>query len=103
MVDVSLSPDEQVLRLHLQSGRFRSGEASGRWRLVSLKWPHLVIGVRAADGVEYAFRFECSNYPRSPVTAQPWDLDPDVPLTVSRWPTGRSRVPLAFNPGWKDG
>ena len=30
-----LLPDEQILRLHLGSGRFRSGTATGWWRLVS--------------------------------------------------------------------
>lgn len=98
-----LSPDERVLRLHLQSGRFRSGMAAGRWRFVSLNWPYLLIAVTARDRIEYGFRFECSNYPRTPATAPPWDLERNAPLSPERWPTGRSRVPLAFNPGWKGG
>ena len=32
-----------------------------------------------------------------------WDIDLDGPLAVSKWPGGRERIPLAFNPGWKDG
>ena len=50
-------PDQRMLRLHLESGRFRAGVVAGRWRLVSLEWPHVVIGVNARDGVEYGFRF----------------------------------------------
>jgi hypothetical protein len=48
-------------------------------------------------------RFECGDYPRTPPTARPWDIERDAPLSHDRWPTGRERVPLAFNPGWKNG
>lgn len=96
-------PDEQVLRLHLESGRFLSGVAAGRWRLVALKWPHLVVGIAARDGIEYGFRFQCADYPRTAVTAQPWNLENDAALLENLWPTGRDRVPKAFNPGWKNG
>lgn len=102
MTEEALTPDERVLRLHLESGRFLSGAAGGRWRMVSLKWPHLVVGVRARDGIEYGFRFECTGYPRTAATAQPWDLAVDRALPADRWPRGRARVSLAFNPGWKN-
>lgn len=103
MPEGTISPAEQVLRLHLESGRFRSGAVAGWWRLVALSWPHVVIAVNARDEIEYGFRFECSDYPRTPVTAQPWDIDRNAPLEHGKWPTGRSRIPLAFNPGWKGG
>jgi hypothetical protein len=96
-------PDEQMLRAHLGSGRFRSGEAAGWWRLVSIAWPYTVLTVMACDGMEYGLRFDCADYPRSPVTAQPWDVQSNQPLPSDLWPRGRSRVPLAFNPGWKNG
>ena len=98
-----LSPDEAVFRAHIAGGRFRSGAASGRWRLVSVAWPHAVFGVRASDGNEYCLRFECADYPRTPATARLWDIDLDSPLAVNRWPGGRERIPLAFNPDWKNG
>ena len=41
-------PDQRLLRLHLESGRFRAGVVAGRWRLVSFDWPYVVIGVKAA-------------------------------------------------------
>ena len=102
-MDRAVSPDEAVFRVHLAGGSFRSGAAAGRWQLVSVSWPYAVFGVRAADSVEYGLRFECGDYPRTPATARPWDIELDVPLTFDKWPTGRERVPLAFNPGWKNG
>jgi hypothetical protein len=98
-----MSPDEAVFRAHLAGGRFRSGVASGRWRLISVAWPHAIFGVRACDGIEYGLRFECIDYPRTPATARLWDIDLNGPLSVSKWPGGRERIPLAFNPGWKNG
>ncbi len=98
-----MSPDAAVFHAHLTGGRFRSGAASGRWRLVSVAWPHAIFGVRAADGIEYGLRFECVDYPRTPATARLWDIDLDGPLAVSKWPAGRERIPLAFNPDWKNG
>lgn len=96
------TPDESVFQAHLLGGRFRSGAAAGRWRLVSIRWPHAIFAVMAADGIEYGLRFECTDYPRTPATAQPWELTSDAPLATNRWPTGRERIPLAFNPDWKN-
>lgn len=98
-----VAPDEKMLRLHLDSGRFRSGVARGWWRFVALKWPHAIIRVTARDEAEYGFRFHCGDYPRAAVTGQPWDVEADGPLSAARWPTGSGRVALAFNPNWKNG
>ena len=99
--------DEQVFRSHLEAGPFQSGLERGRWRLLSLEWPHALIAVQAANRVggpsEYQLRFECTNYPHSPPTAQPWDAEGDLPLPPERWPSGSKRVSLAFNPDWKSG
>jgi hypothetical protein len=102
-VNRPVSPDEAVFNAHVAGGRFRSGVAAGRWRLVSVAWPYAVLAVRAADGIDYGLRFECANYPRVPVTGGLWDLETNSPLPVSKWPAGRERIPLAFNPGWKNG
>ena len=95
--------DERMLRLHLESGRFRSGVAAGRWRLMSLDWPYAVIGIKARDGIEHGFRFHCADYPRTAVTAQPWDIEKNARLPDDQWPTGCGRVSYAFNPDWKKG
>jgi hypothetical protein len=75
--------------------------------LLSLAWPHATIAIsaapRPAGPVEYALRFDCSNYPQAPPTGQPWDTERSSPLDTVRWPGGRSLVPAAFNPGWKGG
>jgi hypothetical protein len=102
-----MGPDELVFRAHLEAGPFQSGVDRGRWRLLSIAWPYAVIAVSAAERpggpAEYALRFECSNYPQAPPSAQPWDAERGAPLEHARWPGGRSRLPLAFNPNWKGG
>lgn len=101
-----MGPDQRALCAHVEQGPFLSGMDRGRWRLIKIAWPHVVIAVSAAADrgpAEYAFRFECTNYPQIAPTAQPWDVERNVPLDHNRWPGGRARVPLAFNPGWKGG
>ena len=102
--DAHRTPDERTFREHVAGGAFRRGAARGRWRLVRIDWPHAVIAVSAAtrsgSPSEYGFRFELSNYPQLTPTAEPWEQTHDRPLEASRWPTGRSRVAAAFNPGW---
>lgn len=102
-----MRPDERVFRDHIEQGRFQSGEDRGRWRLISIEWPYAVIAVNAAERPQgprdYAFRFELSDYPQTPPTAQPWDIEKKSALEHNKWPFGRSRIPLAFNPGWKGG
>ena len=99
--------DEQVFRMHCERGPFQSGVARQRWRLLSIEWAFVLIGISAAarerSPNEYTFRFECSNYPQIPPTAQLWDVDHGTALDQRFWPNGRFRVPLAFNPNWKNG
>jgi hypothetical protein len=102
-VAAAVFPDEASFLRDLAGGHFRSGAAAGRWHLVSLAWPIAIVTVRAADRIDYGLRFECGDYPRTAPTAQPWDVDRDAPLAHDQWPAGRERVPLAFNPGWKNG
>lgn len=99
--------DEQILREHIAAGPFQSGVELKKWQLVSIDWPHAVISITATphEGwpAAYSFRFECTNYPDSPVTAQPWDLDNILPLNPGKWPGGTERFIKVFNPGWKEG
>lgn len=99
----TMRPDESEFRAHLSAGSYLLGATSGRWRLVEVAWPFATFAVRAVDGVEWGLRFECSDYPRTAPTAQPWDLALHAPLAAQRWPKGSSRIPLAFNPSWKNG
>lgn len=97
-------PDERAFEAHVASGAFLRGAERGRWRLVEAAWPAAVIAVaaapRAGSPAEYTFRFDLTNYPQSPPTACPWDEHQKRPLEPGRWPTGRTRVVAAFNPGW---
>ena len=100
-------PDRPLLERALAAPEFRCGEAEGRWRRVSLAWPHVVIAVsapaRGAAPLEFGFRFECTGYPVVPVTAQSWDLQTGAPLPAARWPTGGPIFNSVFRPGWKHG
>lgn len=102
-----IRPDERVFRDHIEQGLFQSGVDRGRWRLIAIEWPYAVIAISAAERPrgprEYVFRFELSNYPQIAPTAQPWDTGKKSCLEHNKWPFGRSRLPLAFNPGWKGG
>jgi hypothetical protein len=99
----AMSSEELVFLAHLGSGRFRSGVAAKRWRHVSTDWPFAIFGVTAADGLEYGLRFDLTGYPRTEATARLWDLRANAQLQFANWPAGQNRIPLAFNPGWKDG
>lgn len=83
-MEAAIGPDEAVFRRHLDRGGFRSGASAGRWRTVAVAWPYAVFGVSAVDGVECGLRFDCTDYPRTPPTARPWDLDRDAPLAGRR-------------------
>lgn len=103
-------PDELIFRDHIRSGSFLSGVDRGWWRLVSVNWPIILIGVTAAPRPnipsapdEYIFRFDCANYPQIAPTAQPWDLDRNAPLEPAKWPGGDVRITEIFNPGWVAG
>ena len=45
---VAVGPDERALRDHLKSSRYLMGENAGRWRRLSVSWPHAVIAIPAA-------------------------------------------------------
>lgn len=101
------SLDEQIFCAHLADGPFQSGVEQKKWELISIDWPHVVISISATTHEEwpsaYGFRFECSNYPDTAVTAQPWDLEHNTPLEPRKWPGGKNRVPKVFRPDWKEG
>lgn len=102
------SPDEQVLRAHLESAAFRIGEADGHWRLESLTWPYGVITVAAAARTgapsEYSFRFELTGYPEIGPTGCIWDFSSDAPLPGPRRPKGADgQILQLFRDNWMEG
>lgn len=100
-------PDRLLLEKDLAAPEFRCGEFEGRWRLIGIEWPHVLVAVSAAERpgapAEYGFRFECSGYRQTPATGRPWDMASDTPLPFARWPTGKHILPSVFRPDWKDG
>lgn len=103
----SPTPDQLLLGQDLAAPEFVCGEVEGRWRHIVTKWPHTVIAVSAPERANgpraFGFRFECTGYRQTPVTAQPWDLEADTPLAAAKWPTGTSVVASVFRPDWKGG
>jgi hypothetical protein len=106
-MNVPPPPDRVLLEQDLAAPEFRRGEIEGRWRRVSLNWPHVILAIsapeRPASPSEFGFRFECSGYRERPATAQPWDLEANNPLPAARWPTGPAIVASVFRPDWKQG
>lgn len=90
------------LEQDMHSGRFRAGEARGRWKLLEIQWPLAFVEVIARDGRRFVLRFECTGYPETAPTATLWDRATQSQLPPHKWPRG-GRVSQAFNPGWKGG
>jgi len=98
------APDERAFQADLEKARFRLGQVENRWRLVSIAWPFVLIGVTAKDGREYVLRFHCAGYPQTPPTAGPWDVERNAILAFDHWPRSHGgRVGSVFRTGWKNG
>jgi hypothetical protein len=106
-MNIPLAPDRLLLEQDLAAPQFRSGEVEGRWRRATYSWPHVILAVaappRPRSPLEFGFRFECSGYRQTAVTAQPWDMTANVPLPAARWPTGPVMVGAVFRPEWMQG
>ncbi len=98
------APDERALCADLEEPVFLLAEWEGRWRLVAIDWPYVLVTVRARDAWEFCFRFNCQNYPSSPPTGGPWDIDRNSILPFDQWPRGKGgRVSAVFRTDWKNG
>lgn len=97
-------PDERALRADVERPVFRLGVTDARWRLISIAWPHVLIGIYARDGREFALRFDCSGFPEAPPTARLWEPESNTPLGRDRWPRSNGgRLGAVFRTDWKDG
>ncbi|VVE22845.1 hypothetical protein PCE31106_03223 [Pandoraea cepalis] len=97
------TPDARAFQADIDRALFQMGVTDGKWRLLTLDWPHAVIEVTAAVG-SFAFRFELSGFPAQPPTAQPWDAALNAPLAHHKWPRSKGgRVKDVFRPDWLGG
>lgn len=107
MTSVVIPPDERALREHLRGGRFRVGVAAGRWRLVSVTWPLVVVAVSAAERPssprEFVLRFELSGYPHTAPTGGLWDLATESSVPADKRPKGERAAQLFRTDGWAGG
>jgi len=101
------APDEHALLEHLGGGRFLSGAAAGRWRLISVEWPVAMIAVAAAHRAsgpdEFVLRFELSGYPHTALTGGLWDLNANASLPADRRPKGERAAQLFRADAWLGG
>jgi hypothetical protein len=104
--DAVQPPDERKFRSDIAAPVFVLGVETGRWRLVSIAWPHAVIAVTAAHRKnspdEFVLRFDLTHYPVDAPTAMPWDPGTEVMLPAERRPKG-DRVGHAFRTDWESG
>ena len=104
---MTTAPDARAVHAHLRGGRFLAGVAAGRWRLVSISWPHAIIGLSAAERekapTEFALRFEMSGYPYAAPTGGLWDVEADASLPAERRPKGERVATLFRADGWHGG
>ncbi len=100
-------PDERAFQDEMAGGAFQLAVHLGRWQVVQIAWPIVDLEVSAAPRPSapdaYDFRFDCSGYPQNPPTARLWDLTANTQPALSRWPTGRTRVPAVFRSDWREG
>lgn len=106
-MNLAMPPDRLLLEADLGKPAFRAGVLDGRWSVVRVDWPHVVVSVaappRPGGPAAFAFRFECTGYPQAPVTGQPWDADAHGPLAPGAWPTGGPVTRSIFRPEWREG
>jgi hypothetical protein len=98
------APDERAFQADLAKAKFRLGQAEKRWHLQVVTWPFVLIGLTAKDGREYVLRFNCSDYPQTPPTAGPWDVNQNTILPFDKWPRSQGgRLGAVFRTDWKGG
>lgn len=95
-----MTPDRAQLERDLATASFLEGAARGRWRLVTISWPHALFGVTAKDGREFVVRLDCSGYPAQPPTGGLWDLARGAVLGPQAWPRGDDVFRSVFRQDW---
>jgi hypothetical protein len=101
---VTANPSQRDVQQHFASARFQAGVAAGRWRLVSVDWPFVLVAIAAAprkdSPSEYFIRFELEGYPQIAPTGEIWDNDANDPLAAAHRPKGLRAALLFRVDGW---
>ena len=98
-----MTPDRAQLERDLAAAPFLEGAARGRWRLVTITWPHAIFGISAKDGREFLLRLECMGYPAQPPTGGLWDNAAGTILGPNGWPRGGDVFTSVFRRDWHAG
>lgn len=98
------APDQRAFEADVAKATFLLGQTEGRWRLIGVTWPFVLIAITAKDNREYVLRLDCAGYPQTPPTGGPWDPDQNAVLAFELWPCGQGgRVTAVFRTDWKNG
>ena len=96
------TPDERLFRAHVTSGNFRAIEDRGDWRLLRVRWPHVLVAVAAAERpngpTHFVLSAEVSGYAGQAPAGMLWDLARSQPLSTDLLPKG-DRAAIAFRSG----
>jgi hypothetical protein len=107
MTTAVMAPDERALRDHLRGGRFLSGVADGRWRLISVECPIVTVAISTAvrenSPTEFVLRLDVDGYPNAAPTGGLWDIDADISLPAERRPRGERVAHVFRTDGWTGG
>lgn len=101
--DGALNAEEEVLRDHLRSAPFLSGEDEGRWQLREICWPYVLVDLLAYGDERFTLRVRCDGYPGQAPTGTFWDATSNAPLAPTQWPRSRTNCGQALRTDWQGG
>lgn len=81
------SVGERLLRRHLSGEPFQSGIDQEMWRLIELRWPHAVFGIRTPSRAasEIALRLDFKEYPIAPPLVELWNAETRSVIEAPDW------------------
>lgn len=81
------SVGERLVRRQLNQGRFQAGVGQRLWRLIELKWPHAVFGIRTLDREcgEMALRLNLEKFPVAPPLVELWNAQTRSVIEAPNW------------------
>jgi hypothetical protein len=96
---------EHSIQADLNAPEFLTGVARGAWRVLSLDFPIVLLGIRGTEpdgsNKEWVFRYLVDDYPSVAPMVQIWDVASNCILAAGSRPTGNQLVAHAFK-SWSD-